>query len=199
MLIVFLVIEGIWAKNKQKRKEALQEEAALLMMQGKFNELYSFLNNAKVAKDLPKFYRAYLKMNGSIMEGNDSLIKESLDEIQKVKMNKAQKAEVYLNAFNYYIDKNNKEEVDKYKLLLLKNTNDSKTINYIERLYDTKILKNDKYLNEILEELDSNKVVNKLTDYLLLIEIYRNRNDEINANKYNKLYTEEMKKHIKGT
>lgn len=192
MLIVSLVVEGIWAKNKQKRREALQEEAASLMMQGKFNELYSFLNSAKVAKDLPKFYRAYLKMNGSIMEGNDSLIEESINEIQKVKMNNAQKVEVYLNAFNYYIDKDNKEKVDKYKNLLSQNTKDSNTIIYIERLYDTKILKSDKHLNELLDEVNSNRKVNKVTDYLLLIEIYNNLNDKVNAEKYNKLYIEAM-------
>lgn len=194
MLILSLIVEGFWAKQKQKKRESLQEEATFLMIQGKFNELYSFLNSAKVVKDLPKFYRAYLKMNGSIMEGNDSLIEKSLDEIQKVKMNKAQKVEVYLNAFNYYVDKNNQKEVDKYKTLLLSNTNNPETIKYVERLYDTKILKSDKHLDEILNELDTNKKVNKLTNYLLLVEIYKNRGDNDNVGKYNDLYSSEMKK-----
>lgn len=196
MLIASLVVEGFWARNKQKRREALQEEAASLMMQGKFNELYSFLNSAKVVKDLPKFYRAYLKMNGSIMEGNDSLIEESIKEIQKVKMNKSQKAEVYLNAFNYYVDKDIKEEVDKYKTLLLSNTNSPETIKYVDRLYETKILKSDKYLDELLKEVDTNNKINKLTDYLLLIEIYKNRGDNENVMKYNDLYLKEIKKNL---
>lgn len=197
MLIASLIVEVIYARNKQKKRSELQNQATILMMQGKFKELYSFLNDAKVAKDLPKFYRAYLKMNGSIMEGNDSLIEQSLKEIQEVKMNKSQKSEVYLNAFNYYVDKENKDEVEKYKELLLKNTDDQGTIKYVQRLYDTKILKSDKHLNEILNELDSSKKVNKLTDYLLLIEIYKNLNDKENVEKYNNLYIKEMEKSIK--
>lgn len=197
MLIVSLAIETFYAKHKQKKRSELEKEATLLMMQGKFNEFYSFLNNAKFVKAVPKFYRAYFKMNGAIMEGNDSLIEESIKEIQEIKMNKSQKSEIYLNAFNYYIDKDNKEEVEKYKTLLLENTNDLQTLKYVQRLYDTKILKSDKHLKEILEELDSSNKVNKLTDYLLLIEIYKNLNDKDNMEKYNNLYIKEMEKSLK--
>lgn len=104
---------------------------------------------------------------------------------------------MYFNAFNYYIDKDLKEKVDYYKELLLKNVNDSQTLNYIDRLYDTKILKSDKYLNEILEELSSKNKVNKITDYLLLVEIYKNLGDTQNANKYNDLYLSEVKQTMK--
>lgn len=197
MLIVSLAIETFYAKHKQKKRSELEKEATLLMMQGKFNEFYSFLNNAKFVKAVPKFYRAYFKMNGAIMEGKDSLIEESIKEIQEIKMNKSQKSEIYLNAFNYYIDKDNKEEAQKYKTLLLENTNDLQTLKYVQRLYDTKILKSDKHLKEILEELDSSNKVNKLTDYLLLIEIYKNLNDKDNMEKYNNLYIKEMEKSLK--
>lgn len=197
MLIVSLAIETFYAKHKQKKRSELEKEATLLMMQGKFNEFYSFLNNAKFVKAVPKFYRVYFKMNGAIMEGKDSLIEESIKEIQEIKMNKSQKSEIYLNAFNYYIDKDNKEEVEKYKTLLFENTNDLQTLKYVQRLYDTKILKSDKHLKEILEELDSSNKVNKLTDYLLLIEIYKNLNDKDNMEKYNNLYIKEMEKSLK--
>ena len=197
MLIVSLAIETFYVKHKQKKRSELEKEATLLMMQGKFNEFYSFLNNAKFVKAVPKFYRAYFKMNGAIMEGKDSLIEESIKEIQEIKMNKSQKSEIYLNAFNYYIDKDNKEEAQKYKTLLLENTNDLQTLKYVQRLYDTKILKSDKHLKEILEELDSSNKVNKLTDYLLLIEIYKNLNDKDNMKKYNNLYIKEMEKSLK--
>lgn len=197
MLIISFVIEGIYLRRKLKKRNELQNEATLLMMQGKFKELYSFLSSAKVVKDLPKFYRAYLKMNGAIMDGKDSLIEESFEEIQKVRMNKDQKSEVYLNAFNYYVDKNKKDEVDKYKELLLQNTKEPQTIKYVERLYDTKILKNDKHLDELLNELNSNTKVNKVVDYLLLIEIYKNKGDKANSDKYSKLYLDEMNKSIK--
>lgn len=197
MLVLALVIEGVYAKRKRKIRNELEGKAATLMMQGKFKELYSFLNSDEALKGLTKFYRAYLKMNGSIMDGNDSLIEQSLNEIQEVKMNKQQKAEVYLNAFTYYVDKNSKDKVDYYKELLLKNVNDSQTITYVDRLYDTKILKSDKHLNEILEELKSNKKINKVTDYLLLVEIYRNIGDTENVNKYNNLYLNEVKNTLK--
>lgn len=197
MLIVSLAIETFYARYKQRKRSELEKEATLLLMQGKFNEYYSFLNNAKFVKAVPKFYRAYFKMNGAMMEGNDSLIEESIKEIQEIKMNKSQKSEIYLNAFNYYIDKDNKEEAQKYKTLLLENTNDLQTLKYVQRLYDTKILKSDKHLKEILEELGSTNKVNKLTDYLLLIEIYKNLNDKENMEKYNNLYIKEMEKSIK--
>lgn len=196
MLAFALIVEGVYAKKRRKKRNELESKAATLMMQGKFKELYSFLNSDEALKGLTKFYRAYLKMNGSIMDGNDSLIEQSLNEIKEVKMNKQQKVEVYLNAFNYYVDKEEKEKVDHYKELLLKNVNDSQTLTYIERLYDTKILKNDKHLNEILDELNSQNKVNKITDYLLLVEIYKNLGDKDNADKYNNLYLNEVKKTI---
>ena len=197
MLVLALVVEGVYAKRKNNKRSELENKAATLMMQGNFKELYSFLNSTEALKGLSKYNRAYLKTNGSIMDGNDSLIEQSLNEIQEVKMNKQQKTEVYFNAFNYYIDKDLKEKVDYYKELLLKNVNDSQTLNYIDRLYDTKILKSDKYLNEILEELSSKNKVNKITDYLLLVEIYKNLGDTQNANKYNDLYLSEVKQTMK--
>ena len=197
MLVLALVVEGVYAKRKNNKRSELENKAATLMMQGNFKELYSFLNSTEALKGLSKYNRAYLKMNGSIMDGNDSLIEQSLNEIQEVKMNKQQKTEVYFNAFNYYIDKDLKEKVDYYKELLLKNVKDSQTLNYIDRLYDTKILKSDKYLNEILEELSSKNKVNKITDYLLLVEIYKNLGDTQNANKYNDLYLSEVKQIMK--
>ena len=196
MLAFALIVEGVYAKKRRKKRNELESKAATLMMQGKFKELYSFLNSDEALKGLTKFYRAYLKMNGSIMDGNDSLIEQSLNEIQEVKMNKQQKAEVYLNAFTYYIDKNSKDKVDHYKELLLKNVNNSQTITYVDRLYDTKILRSDKHLNEILEELNSKNKINKITDYLLLVEIYKNLGDKDNADKYNNLYLNEVKKTI---
>lgn len=91
MLVLAFVIEGAYAKRKNKKRSELENKAATLMMQGNFKELYSFLNSTEALKGLSKYNRAYLKTNGSIMDGNDSLIEQSLNEIQEVKMNKQQK------------------------------------------------------------------------------------------------------------
>lgn len=48
-----------------------------------------------------------------------------------------------------------------------------------------------KYLDEMLNDLENN-TVNKATHYLLIAEMYKNKNDNENSAKYYKLYNEYM-------
>ena len=108
-----------------------------------------------------------------------------------MKMNDEQMEEVYLNCFNNYIDKNDSKKARQFKNLLIKNSKKDSLKTYVQRVYDVKIEHEYKYLDEMLKELE-NHTVNKATHYLLIAEMYKNKNDNENSAKYYKLYNEYM-------
>lgn len=162
-------------------------------MTGKFKEFDEYVETREVKRALPPFNIEYIKMNAAIMANNGKKFEKSLENLTSKKLNDKQKREVYLNGFNYYIDKNDKKNSQKYKNLLLNISGiDSDLVKYVNRLYDIKVEKKSDCLKELLSELESNEVKNKASHYLLVAEIYKNLNDDSNYKKYIELYQEIM-------
>lgn len=193
LLLIFLVAEGVYQLYRKNVKNLVEQKLMSLVMTGKFKEFDEYVETREVKRALPPFNIEYIKMNAAIMANNGKKFEKSLENLTSKKLNDKQKREVYLNGFNYYIDKNDKKNSQKYKNLLLNISGiDSDLVKYVNRLYDIKVEKKSDCLNELLSELESNEVKNKASHYLLVAEIYKNLNDDSNYKKYIELYQEIM-------
>ena len=92
----------------------------------------------------------------------------------------SQKENYYMKAFNFFIGLKDKKNSKKYLDLINELPNDRMKAE-ANRVYNIYILKNDKYLKELLEELEN-----------IISIIYKNKHDLENAKKYEEL----SKKHF---
>lgn len=193
LLLIFLAAEGVYQLYRRNIKNLVEQKLMSLVMTGKFKEFDEYVETTEVKRALPSFNVEYIKMNAAIMANNGKKFEKSLEALTSRKLNDKQKREVYLNGFNYYIDKNDKKNSQKYKNLLLSVSGiDSNLVKYVNRLYDIKVEKKSDSLQELLSELESNEVKNKASHYLLIAEIYKNLNDDSNYKKYIEMYQEIM-------
>lgn len=193
LLAVALLVEGIYQKYRKYARSVVEKNLMGLIINGKFDEFDSYVESKEVKSSIPTFNIEYIKMNAAIMQNNSKKIEESLETLRGMKMKEAQKCEVYLNGFNYYIDKNDAKKASEYKKLFLNVTKDQNKIKYVNYLYDAKINKSNKYLDEMLKDVESGNKVEP-TSYLIIAEMYKNIKDIKNENKYRKMYEDELNK-----
>lgn len=193
LCIVCLLAEGIYQLYKRNIKNLVEQKLISLVMTGKFKEFDTYVESKEVKQALPSFNIEYIKMNAAIMENNSSKIEKALSNLIDKKMNDKQKKEVYLNGFNYYIDKNDRANATKYKNMLAGISSiDAATKNYVNRLYEIKIEKKADCLNSLLNEVNNGTVNNSASHYLLIAEAYKNIGDNKNYKLYISKYQELM-------
>jgi len=190
LLLIALVAEGIYQYYRRNKRNAIEKKLMTYLYNRKFNDFYSYLKSKEVVGNLHPFNIEYLKMNAAIIENDGSKIEQSLKTLKDMKLKDGQKREIYFNGFNYYIDIDNKTQSKVYKDLCLEVEKDPIRIEYINRLYDIKIEKSTKYLDELLKEVSSENI--NPTLYLLIAETYKNLNDSVNENKYRNLYIKKV-------
>lgn len=191
LVVIAMIVEGIYQLNRRYKRGLIQNKLMQLLMNGSFKEFEEYADSFEVKTNVKPFNLEYIKMNAAIMQSDSNKLEKSFNKLLNMKMNDEQREEVYLNCFNHYIDKNDSKKARQFKELLIKNSRNSSLKTYVQRVYDVKIEHSFKYLDEMLNEL-SNKDINKATHYLLIAEMYKNKNDNEKAAEYYNLYNEYM-------
>ncbi|MGN1406251.1 MAG: hypothetical protein ACI4WM_08250 [Erysipelotrichaceae bacterium] len=191
LVVIAMIVEGVYQLNRRYKRGLIQNKLMQLLMNGSFKEFEEYADSFEVKTNVKPFNLEYIKMNAAIMQGDSNKLEKSFNKLLNMKMNDEQREEVYLNCFNHYIDKNDSKKARQFKELLIKNSRNSSLKTYVQRVYDVKIEHSFKYLDEMLNEL-SNKDINKATHYLLIAEMYKNKNDNEKAAEYYNLYNEYM-------
>lgn len=155
------------------------------------------LSKKKTARFLvPKYDMEYLKLNIILEKGSVTEIKEQFDHVINSCTNVRQKADILMSAFDYYVSKGDKDASAEYAREVTALGNEELS-NYVKRLYDIKINKSYKLLDEMLEELNGGYVRNIWQKELLISQAYELKGEMELKDKYEKLSREHFEAEMK--
>ncbi|MBR0137698.1 MAG: hypothetical protein IJM15_04745 [Erysipelotrichaceae bacterium] len=170
-------------QNRQVRKNA--DQLTTLLYDQKFKDFYALLEDKKVQRSVPPFNIDFMKLNAAIMQKSPAKIKECLERFEHVRLNNKQKQAVYLNAFNYFVFENNKDQArycyEKLSTLAFPERGD------IERIYNVFVEEKADCLDEVLEEYADAEGDQKYGYLPLLIQLYQNLGDKDKVNEYGQI------------
>ena len=179
--ITLLSIVLVTIKTNIQNKKV--NELATLLMQGKYDEFDKLIDSNDYKNKLPILNYFYLKLNKAIIIKNTTNIEEILNDNNLDKLSNKEKDILYKRAFYYYLNEKDRNKTQKYyELIKQLNRQDFATI---DRIYDTYINNGYEYLDDTLKQLNLAKDDNtKAQLELLLSNMYANKKDKDNVEKY---------------
>ncbi len=189
LMIAFEIAINVIGK---KRGDQLVE----LLLTGKFNE-FDQLGEQKLTRfTVNGFNLTYMKLNKALMTNDDKTATEIFDFFAKKRMNSKQKESVYLMGYNYFLANEDNERTTFYHDELNKlDKLDKNTLKGINRTYDIVVGKKTEDLDELLKELKKADESQRASIEFLISEIYKNKGDEKNADKYFELSAKHLKEY----
>lgn len=179
---LILLTNGSRIIAHMKRKK-VGDRLSNYLVTGNFEEFDKYVNSDEAKRLLPAFNLEYLKLNKSIMQNDMESVGKRLAKIERMKLNDAQKETVYSRAFYFYVTEKEEEKAKRYYKLLneLKNI---KNREMLDRTYDIYIKHGHAYLDDCLEKFENGSTNVKVYLAGLISTMYKNMNDEENAQKY---------------
>lgn len=175
VLITFLVTILLTIIIKLLKNHRLNKMLNFLNC-GNFDSFDDYINLKSNCLLFTPFNLDYIKLNSYIIRKNEKLIESSFLKFEKVKLTQFQKDDVYMKAFEYYLNVNNSNKIEYYFKLI--NDACSEQIKVaVARLYDVYYKKGSKFLNDLLSEIDNLKGKYRASNELLVSEIYKNLNN----------------------
>ena len=153
-LVMFTIINTLKTRTYKNLVSYLQ--------QGKIKEFNQKIDSRSVKLLFPKSSLLDLKFNAAIVEQDKKAAIKYLEELCEMPLTTSQKENYYMKAFNFFIGLKDKKNSKKYLDLINELPNDRMKAE-ANRVYNIYILKNDKYLKELLEELEKWKIVKKVS------------------------------------
>ena len=155
-----------------------------LLQQQEFDKLDKELNNTITKAFLPRFNVEYVRLNSYLMQNKADLVENQLNVIMKLRKSKMQEANILMLAFNYYVEKEDKEKCHYYLNEIAKLNND-------QMYQDAKIMcdifidKKANHIDELLHKIDTiDDHQAKAVYYYMVAKQYENMNDRVNMQKY---------------
>ena len=179
LLILFIsLVDFFISRNKRKKKYI---ELTELLTEKDFNTFYEVVDSDETKKQISVFDVTYLKYVAAIMIKDSKRAFEEILKVEKITKTKKQKISIYIDAFYYFIDVDNKEAM-KYCYERLKeykqfNTPENQLFYnvYCENRYD--------YLDETINAIETSPdSIDKVNLILLVSKMYKNKGD-INKSK----------------
>lgn len=154
-----------------------------------YDHFYEEIDRKSTKFLFPKSAILDLKLNAAIIQEKKKETTAILDQLCSMPLTNSQKENYYMKAFNFYAGYEDEKNCRKYLKLINELPNDR--IRYeANRVFNIFILKNDKDLSELLEELDGMEDRERGVNEYLISVIYKNRNDTANQKKYEELSKE---------
>lgn len=188
ILIVMAIVLSIVMQILKIRK---QNKMIADLQAGDFNSFDKTVNSFIVKVLFPRYNLEYLKLNAYILQGKEEEIDLQFDFLLNARKNKAQKEDITMKAFNYYVGMENKEK--SHKLIEeIKTFTNERMVQEATIMYDVFVLKKANHIDEIMEMMEGMGDAQKgINEYLLSVQ-YENIGDKEKAKKYEKL----SKKHL---
>lgn len=191
MVIIAIILSIILVIGNQFIKVRKQNQMITCLQNGDYDGFFKTVDSFIVKFLIPRYNLEYLKLNAYILQGKEELIELQFDSLLAARKNKAQKEDITMKAFNYYVGVENKEKCTELMEEIKTFTNE-RMVQEATIMYDVFILKQGNHIKEIEEMMeglgDAEKGIN---EYLLSVQ-YANIGDKENAKKYEKL----SKKHL---
>lgn len=177
-IVMFTVIRSL----KKKKYGSLVG----FLEQGNFKAFYQELDKTSSKILFSKLTLMDLRLNAAMLEQRSKEAGKILDEIGKMPLTPREKENFYMKAFNYYVGLEDKKMSKKY-LDLINGLSNERMKFEANRVYNIFILKTDKDLKDLLEELESMEDNEKGVNEYLISVIYKNLKDTKNQKKYEEL------------
>lgn len=154
------------------------------------------ISNKKIVRFLiPRYDMEYLRLNLILSNGNKKEINEQFRNVINSSSNITQKTDILMTAFDHYVS-NGDKEMSKVYAKEITALNNQELSNYVKRLYDIKINRSGKYLDEILEEIDREDVRNIWQKEMLVSLIYEHQGNKQLCEEYKQLSKEHFEREI---
>lgn len=180
-LVMFTVINTLKTKNYQKLVSYLET--------GDYDLFHQKINQPLIQFLFPKSSLLDLKFNAALIQQNKKEATQYLEALCAMPLTASQKENYYMKAFNFFIGIKDKKNSKKYLDLINEGSNDRMKVE-ANRVYNIYILKNDKDLEDLLDEIENMEDQQKGVNEFLISLIYKNKKDTVNAKKYEDLSKE---------
>lgn len=189
--IVLLILDAFLRRKQKNEKNKIEDELVGALLKKDYKKFDQLIDSEDAQRRIAPFNRHYMKLNAAILRNKN--IDAVLESFEKIKMNQAQKNELYSKAFGYYVEKENKEKSSYYKDKILNDTKSESLHEMANRMYSIYIDKSDMYLDILLKENESLTGAKRASNDALLAKIYENKKDNVNQEKYLNQFKEDMK------
>lgn len=189
--IVLLILDVFLRRKQKNEKNKIEDELVGALLKKDYKKFDQLIDSEDAQRRIAPFNRYYMKLNAAILRNKN--IDAVLESFEKIKMNQAQKNELYSKAFGYYVEKENKEKSSYYKDKILNDTKSESLHEMANRMYSIYIDKSDMYLDILLKENESLTGAKRASNDALLAKIYENKKDNVNQEKYLNQFKEDMK------
>ena len=180
-LVMFTVVNTL--------KTTMYRKMVGYLENGDYSTFYNEIDKKSTKFLFPKSSILDLKLNAALVQKKKKESTQLLEEICAMPLTVSQKETYYMKAFNFFVGINDEKNCKKYLNLINELPNDR--IKYeAERVYNIFILKNDKYLKDLLDELETMEDREKGVNEYLISVIYKNKKDTENQKKYEELSKE---------
>ncbi|MDO4377891.1 MAG: hypothetical protein Q4C64_01910 [Erysipelotrichia bacterium] len=184
LIIVVMTLISIIVPNILRKK--YQDRFINLFQQKKFDELETLLAKKTVKYLFMPFNIEYMRLNIAFMKGDEDAINKQFSLFAKMPMNKKQKEDIYIKAFNYYVTMEDIERAKKaYELV--QSLKDEKIKKSADITYDIFCEKGYKYLDELEKGMESCPADLKSYNAYLVSLMYANKGDQKKAEKYKEM------------
>lgn len=180
-LVMFTVVNTL--------KTTMYRKMVGYLENGDYTTFYNEIDKKSTKFLFPKSSILDLKLNAALVQKKKKESTQLLEEICAMPLTVSQKETYYMKAFNFFVGINDEKNCKKYLNLINELPNDR--IKYeANRVYNIFILKNDKYLKDLLDELETMEDREKGVNEYLISVIYKNKKDTDNQKKYEELSKE---------
>ncbi|MDO4466432.1 MAG: hypothetical protein Q4C49_05425 [Bacillota bacterium] len=186
--VVVVVAIGMYVIVENLKRSAYKRLVTYLQ-EGKLEEFHKEIDSQSIKFLFPKISVLDMKLNAAIVEQNKKQTIAYLEQICAMPLPNSQKEIYYMKAFNFFVGISDKKNCKLYldKINQLPNERLKQEAN---RVYNIYILKNDKYLKDLLEELEEMEDSQKGVNEFLISIIYKNMKDFEKAEYYEELSKE---------
>ena len=152
------------------------------LQKAKINKIFKFMQSGNIVAVeqelnsfstkflIPEFNREFIKLNIYFSEQNSQKIEQQFEVLFHLKMNAAQKKELTLKAFEYYVQLKDKEKAQSL-LEELKSFEDVGMVAHAQMLYDILIDQSTNYIDLLTEKLEEgNNMDRGMNAYLISLQ-----------------------------
>ena len=165
-------------------KRYYASKLAQLLMSGQFEEFDKLVDKKLVRYLVPPFNLDYMKLNEAIAAGDDKKTAELLESFRNKRLNSEQQKAVYTHGFSFYMTKGNGDKARYYLDELGKLNVDEKDMKTMKKLYAILIEKDKKLLERTVEETERLEGEERISNLMLLVQVYASLDDKENTEKY---------------
>ncbi|GJM56491.1 hypothetical protein [uncultured Dubosiella sp.] len=177
-LIMFTIINTL--------KTTLYRKMVSNLENGEYADFDEKINRKWTQFLFPKTSILDLKLNAALVQKKKKEAIRLLDELCSLPLVLSQKENYYMKAFNFFVGINDEKNSGRYLKKINELPNDRIKLE-ANRVYNIFILKNDKDLGDLLQELEGFEEDEKGINEYLISVIYKNKKDLVNAKKFEEL------------